>query len=268
MLAETLGTIQVIMRNILILAVLIIIFSCNQKPKNTKTEDIISQIHFAKDSSKVMTVDDIDGSLENVRFLTEGNTILDTIYLDSLIDKISLVNSTIIHGSQYLVYTKYSIEDPIKYDMSYYYESTFLTKIDSGANLDFRDTLIEPDIIKNIRTPLDIGNCCGGNCTDVRMFDFKLIQTIDSSNYIYVITPQCSEWHNHILIKDENGILTKLFEIESSDFNLKFEVENDSIFKTRVRYFTEDSYDEEEFRFDFFNNQIIKNTVPNNGEHP
>jgi hypothetical protein len=248
------------MRNILIISILLVGFSCSQKPNDKNPQ-------LSKDSTKVMTVDDIDGSLKNVRYRTEGNNILDTIFIDSLVDKISLVNLKEIHGSKYLVYTKYLIEEPMKYDMSYYYESTYLTKIDTGANLDFRGELHEPEIIKNLYTPLDLGNCCGGNCTDVRMFEFESIESMDSVNYIYITTPQCSDWQNHILVKDQNGILTKLFEIESSDFNLKFELENDSILKTRFWHYVEDSYEESEFRFDYFNNQILKNTVPNNGEH-
>lgn len=244
------------MRNILIISILLVGFSCSQKPTDKN-----SQLH--KDSTKVMTVDDIDGSLKNVRFITEGNTILDTIFIDSLVDKISFVNLKEIHGSKYLIYTKYSIEEPIKYDMSYYYKSTFLTKIDNVANLDFGSELREPDIINNLCTPLDLGNCCGSNCTDVRMLDFDSIESIDSANYIYVITPQCSDSQNHILIKEENGILSKLFEIESSDFILKFEIENDSILKTRFWYYAEDSIDEGELKFDLFNNKMIKNTVPN-----
>jgi hypothetical protein len=244
------------MRNILIISILLVGLSCSQKPNNKNPQ-------LNKDSTKVMTVDDIDGSLKNVRYRTEGNTILDTIFIDSLVDKISLVNLKEIHGSKYLVYAKYLIEEPIKYDMSYYYESTYLTKIDTGANLDFRGELHEPEIIKNLYTPLDLGNCCGSNCTDVRMFEFESIESMDSVNYIYITTPQCSDWQNHILVKDQNGILTKLFEIESSDFNLKFETENDSTLKTEVHLFTEDSYDKQEFRFDFLNEKII-NTVPNN----
>ncbi|MDZ7606297.1 MAG: hypothetical protein U5K79_12085 [Cyclobacteriaceae bacterium] len=227
-------------------------------------EIIKSQINNEYDSSNRMQEKVLDRAYKITRVISDGVTKYDTIYFDSIIEKILPVSSIQIQGFQYLFFSKYDLVKPLKYHLSFYHESDYLAKIDTGIVPNFDNTLIDIDSINYIDSPLELGDCCRSGCNRAILFDFKKAQSLDSSNYIYLITTVYEELSKHILVKDTDGELVKLFEIESSDKYLPFDIKNDSILYVDYWSYTdEDALAGKEFQYDLLNNEVLKDSVVN-----
>ncbi len=249
------------MKNILFTSVFLIGLSCQQNKKvlppdiTTSQNDEPSYYHSVQE--KVL-----DREYKITRVISDGITTYDTIFLDSIVEKILPESTVRIGDSQYLLFSKFAIEEPMKFELSYYPSTQYISRIDTSIVLKFEDVLIEKNSIEFINSPLELGDCCGGDCSDALLFDFKKAQSLDPSNYIYLITTVYEELSKHILVKDNNGELVKLFEIESSNRYLRFDIKNDTILWTNYWSYTdEQDYVEKQFQYDLLNFEVLKDSV-------
>lgn len=214
-------------------------------------------------SSDVKTVDDIDGSLENVSYVVNGGIITDTIFHDELQEKIKIGFAIEIDSTIYVSYSKYSLENTLKYDMSFYFDSHFINSIQGKIIPKITGKLLDLDSLNFSGTALELGDGCGHDDV-LRISEFKLANQFDSSVYILAKKPECSDGTNHILVKYSNNQFEKLFELETTQDNVNFKLQGDSLLTCIYSQFYEDwdaSYD---FSYDLRNKKVVRDTVYNN----
>ena len=181
------------MRYLLLTIVLIIQISCAQQNSQEKNEQT--------NESAVKTVEDIDGSLENVSYVANMGVITDTIFYDELKEKITIGQSKRIGNKVFISYSKYSLEEPIKYDMSFYYDGHFINTIQSDSLPNPTDELKDFNSFEYTNEPFEIGDACG-SYDIVDFLELTILDGIDSNNYIYATKSECPDWTNHIVFKD------------------------------------------------------------------
>ena len=236
-----------------ILAIILLTFICinctefNNERKGNETK--ILKI----DSS--ITNKQIKESVVNKSYIVKNGIVIDSIDNEQLIEKVLIVNSKEIENEQYVIYAKYMIEDPVRFEMSLYYEGHFL-------NLGKKETIIidENKLLKykdlfNSKDEFNIGECCFHS----NKIEFEKLNIVpDNGLYLYLIVPQCSDWNKHIVLKRDNNTFTKLFEIESTDTRLNFNLKNDSTVYCQYKEVTEYSVETFDFEYNLAKQQIIK----------
>lgn len=230
-------------------------FSCTQQ-NSQKTEEQI-------EPSKVKTVDDIDGSLDNVSYVANGGIITDTIYHDELKEKITIGHSKKIGNNVFISYSKYSLEEPIKYDMSFYYDGHFINTIQSDSLPVLTEELEDFNSFEFTNDPFEIGDAC--SYYDIVEFsELMILNGIDSGNYIHAKKSECPDWTNHIVFKDTQDGFQKLFELETTDEDVKFKLRNDYVLTTNYsQLYDGGDYYEYHFEYDLNNQIILVDTVYN-----
>ena len=222
------------MKQITIFLIIILVgFSCGQKSNkslNTNSDTI-----------------DIDKNL------TKTDSDID----DSLTEKVIIHNTQIIDNKFYIAYSKYSLEKDLKYDMSFYYDGHYINSYDlenlpprKGLLFDF-NKLISKD------SAILIGEFCSHD--DYLKFErFMKMPDSDSIIYIYAIKLDCSDWRTHMIIEKVDNHFKKLFEIESTDDRLDFNIQSDSILTCEYDKLFEDKLDTYKFKYDFLNGNVIE----------
>lgn len=180
-----------------------------------------------EDPNRSKTGDDIDESLKNVSYVLENNIILDTIYLDSLVEMMLLVKSIDLNEERYFVFSKYSMEIPPNYDMSFYYDSHYITKADTALLNDYSGELLNVDSLSLPNPLLELSKC--GHGTSIELWIQEIHDTVSICNYVYTVLPLYAHTSEHILIKDCNNELTIAFSEESDEIRLFFLVQDDSV---------------------------------------
>ncbi|MEQ9101976.1 MAG: hypothetical protein RIF36_11630 [Imperialibacter sp.] len=213
-------------------------------------------------SSDVKTIDDIDGSLENVSYVANGGIITDTIFHDELQEKIKIGFAIEIDSTIYISYSKYSLENTLKYDMSFYFDGHFINTVQGNSIPGISGELLDLDSLNFMGPALELGDGCGHDDV-LRISEFKLANRFDSSIYILAEKPECSDGTNHILIKYVNNQFDKLFELETTQDNVNFKLEGDSLITCIYSQFYEDWDESYDFAYDLRNSKIVRDTVYN-----
>ena len=220
------------MRYLLILVIFLtaISYCMGQKEDTTKVtfEEIYEGIQKAKKNpNRPITIDDLDESLENVDIVLENGIVKDTIYHDSLFQKMLLVKTLDIHLDRYLVFSKYNMEIPPKYDLSFYYVGHFITKADTTLFNDYNGQIINFDSLILPNPLVELRKCA--HDSRIELWASRINNTEVDCNYIYVTLPLYDHTSEHNLIRDCNDELITIYKKESDRVQLFFSLKGDSV---------------------------------------
>ena len=236
-----------------ILAIILLIINCINCSELNNERKVNETKILKKDSS--ITNEQIGEKVENMSYIVENGIIIDSIDNEKLIEKVIIVNSKEIENELYIIYAKYMIEDPVRFEMSLYYEGHFLNLRDKENIKINENKLLNYTDFFNSKNEFNIGE----TCSHYDKIEFEKLNIIsDNGLYLYLIVPQCSDWNKHIVLKRENDSFTELFEIESTDTRLNFKLKNESTVYCQYKETTENSVETFDFEYDFVKQQIIK----------
>lgn len=236
---------------------LILLFGCSQN--NTETSDSQLPKNEEAKGEEVKTVDDIDGSLKNVSYVANGGIITDTIFHDQLKEKIRIGQVLRIDSTVYISYAKYSLEYPVKYDMSFYYDGHFISSIAADSLPEVSGELIDFELLISSDSAYSVGDACG-NEDVVEFSEMKSPKTLDAAVFIHVKKPECSDWTNHMVLKKSGNHFEKIFELEEFGKSLPFKYKQDSILVCCSSSYFKDGGNSYDFEYDVKNLVELRNT--------
>lgn len=242
-----------IMRTLLtILLGLIICISCNQK-KTEKSKINQEQIDKKTDINKS---ENTDKRIDNVQYIAFKGRVIDTVFLDSLIDK-AIINDTLhVDNKYYISYSINSIGKSVKGEPVNNFKGHFINNIDFNKT-DFKlgDT-INLNQLHTSGTSFNLGSSCSNEDDIIRFENIKKFP--DLKIRFYMILPQCSEWYEHVLIEKQNSYFEKLFSINSTDDRLTFKIINDSVIECNYDKAFDDGIKNFKFEYDLKNHREIE----------
>jgi co-chaperonin GroES (HSP10) len=231
---------------------LIICIGCNQKETN-KSKIGQVQIDNKTDNNKSeVKVKESD----NVLYRAFNGRVIDTIFLDSLIDKAIINDILTVDNKNYVSYSVNSTGKSVKGEPVNIFKGHFINTFDSQKMDCELDDTIEINQLDTKDIAFDLGRSCS-NEDDIIKFE-NINKFPDLKIRFYLILPQCSEWYEHVLIENRDGYFEKLFSINSTDDRLTFEFKNDTVLVFDYEKAFDDGIDKFKFEYDLKNNLEIK----------
>ncbi|MEQ8534655.1 MAG: hypothetical protein RIB86_22575 [Imperialibacter sp.] len=223
-----------------------------------------SQTKNANDeSSEVKTVDDIPESRKIESIVYSNGIATDTIFYDELDLKIRIGYTTAIDSTIYITYSKYSLESPIKYDMSFYFHNHYISAIRGNSLPELTGELLDYDSIEFLGTALKLGPGCGHD-DNIVVEEVTFMAPSESSFYIHAKKPECPDWMNHLILKCSGNNCELLFELQTSEDDQQFSMQNDSVITAKYSQLYDDGdYYEFDFAYDLKNLTTLVDTVYN-----
>jgi hypothetical protein len=221
-----------------------------------------SQTKNANDeSSEAKTVDNIPESRKIESIVYSNGIATDTIFNDELDLKIRIGHTAKIDSTIYITYSKYSLESPIKYDMSFYFDNHFISAIRGHSLPEITGEFLDYDSIEFLGTAIKLGPGCG----DIIGFsEMTSIPRTDSSFYIHAKKPECPDWMSHLILKCSPNNFELLLELRTSDEDQRFTIQDDSILTTKYALLYDDGdYYEYDYAYDLKNLETLVDTVYN-----
>lgn len=241
------------MRYFLLTLTLTFLDSCGHMNSQTKNAN--------GESSEVKTADDVPESRKIESIVYSNGIATDTIFYDELNLKIRIGHTAKIDSTIYISYSKYSIESPIKYDMSFYFDNHYISAIKGNNMPELTGELLDYDSIEFLGTALKLGPGCG----DIIEFsEMALIPRTESSFYIHAKKPECPDWTSHLILKCSSNNFELLLELRTSDEEQHFKIQDDSILTTKYSLvFDDGDYYEYDYAYDLKNLETLVDTVYN-----